>query len=68
MFIEYAVIDDMGDAAETGQIAHRASTLNKCAYWAEDNNYHSASIVKITDGKRVKLSQDDIDTILKKRT
>ena len=67
MFIEYAVIDDMGGDALTGAIAHRASTLNKCAYWAEDNNYHSASIVKITDGKKEKVSQDDIDTILKKR-
>lgn len=55
MFIEYAVIDDYGDDWKTGRPVYRASTLEEVCGWAEAENYHSASIVKITDGKREKV-------------
>lgn len=46
-WIEYAVVDDYGDDWETASLAFRASTQKECEDWAEDNNYHSATIVRI---------------------
>ena len=56
MFVEYGVVDDYGDNWETGYIIHREKTLRQVKAWAENENYHSASIVKITDGKREKVA------------
>jgi hypothetical protein len=68
MFVEYAVIDDYGDEAMTGHIVYRHKNLNKCVYWAENENFHSASIVKITDGIREQISKNEINIILEART
>lgn len=54
--IEYAVIDDFGNNWEHGNIAFGPfNTLETAEDIAEVENYHSASIVKIVDGKRVQL-------------
>lgn len=45
--MKYAVIDDYGDEPYDGRIAFEADTLQECYQWAEGENYHSASIVKI---------------------
>lgn len=54
--IEYAVIDDYGDDWETGAIVFRADTLHECKEWAESENYHSASIVKIEGDYRERVA------------
>jgi len=51
----YAVIDDYGDEALTDYIAYETSSLKDAEEWAEENNFHSASIVSIINGKREKL-------------
>lgn len=48
--IQYAVIDDYGDEPYTGNAAFVADSLYECQEWAEDQNYHSASIVLIDGG------------------
>jgi len=48
----YAVIDDFGDDWEEGRIVHEADTLDRVYEWAEENNFHSASIVSIEDDIR----------------
>jgi hypothetical protein len=59
MNISYAVIDDYGDNWEKGPIVHASRSLENCARWAEGENYHSASIVKITNGVRTKVESGD---------
>jgi hypothetical protein len=50
---KYAVIDDYGDNWEEGSIAFECKTLAEAEMWAEGENFHSASIVKIVRGERV---------------
>lgn len=53
--VHYAVIDDYGDDWEEGPIAFEADTVEECYEWAESENYHSASIVRIDQwGVRIK--------------
>lgn len=47
--MRYAVIDDYGDEPLTGSIAFSCDTLEEAYDWAEDNNFHSASIVLIDE-------------------
>ena len=56
MSVEFAVIDDYGDEWENGDIAYISKSLEDCKEWAENENYHSASIVSIEDGVRFKLN------------
>lgn len=52
--MRYAVIDDYGDEWETARIAYIAPNLQEAIEWAEDENFHSASIVELyDDGTRV---------------
>lgn len=52
--IEYVVIDDYGDAWEHGPIAFGPfKTKQKAEDKAENENFHSASIVKVVNGIRV---------------
>lgn len=51
--IQYAVVDDYGDAPYSAPLAFVAATLDECEEWAESENYHSASIVMVhVDGRR----------------
>jgi len=52
--IEYVVIDDHGDHWEHGEIAFGPfKSQRKAEEKAEDENYHSASIVRVVNGIRV---------------
>jgi hypothetical protein len=52
--VEYIVIDDYGDDWEEGSIAFGPfDTREEADEQAEAENYHSASIVKVVNGKRV---------------
>lgn len=54
--MEYGVVDDYGDDWEEGYIVYKSSSLKDCLMWAEDSNYHSASIVEIyPDGSRKRI-------------
>lgn len=54
--MSFAVIDDYGDNWEEGDIAFVACTLEECCEWAEDANFHSASIIEIfEDGTRERI-------------
>jgi hypothetical protein len=54
--VEYGVVDDYGDMPLTGSIIYRAETLEACLEWAENQNFHSASIVLLTeDGSRIQV-------------
>jgi hypothetical protein len=57
--IEYAVVDDYGDDWENGDLIFRANTFRECEDWAENENYHSASIVRINTciGERTRVYQ-----------
>lgn len=57
--VEFAVIDDHGDQALTGSIAFSADTLDEVYEWAEGENYHSASIVKIYKSGKRKIIEGD---------
>lgn len=50
------VIDDYGDNWENGPVASKHSTLEDAEEWAESENFHSASIVEIRDGKRHRVN------------
>lgn len=52
MAVSYAVIDDYGDDWEEGPIAHECKSRKEAERWAEGENFHSASIVKIVNGER----------------
>ncbi len=55
--MSYAVIDDYGDDWLNGTIAYSADTLAEVEDWAENENYHSASIVMIDElGFRTKVN------------
>lgn len=55
--VQYAVIDDYGDDWKEGSIAFSHADLDECYEWAESENYHSASIVKIfEDGTRERVA------------
>ena len=51
----YAVIDDYGEDWEEGNIAFQSISRGEVEDWAENENFHSASIVRIEDGKRTRL-------------
>lgn len=48
----FAVIDDHGDQWKTGRIAFQG-TIEEVRDWAENENYHSASIVLMDGDKRI---------------
>lgn len=48
----YAVVDDGGEDGLTAELAFESRSKKKVLEWAEANNYHSASIVKLTNGVR----------------
>lgn len=51
--VGYAVIDDYGDNWEEGAIVFSSESLFETFTWAENENYHSASLVKLfEDGSR----------------
>ena len=50
------VIDDYGDNWENGPVASKHHTLAEAEDWAESENFHSASIVEIVDGKRTRVA------------
>ena len=52
----YAVIDDYGDNWANGPIANRVTSLEAAQEWAEEENFHSASIVCIENGVRTKVN------------
>lgn len=53
--MKWAVIDDYGDDWLCGEIVFSSESLSKVLLWAEDENYHSASIVSIDEfGVRMK--------------
>lgn len=49
----FAVIDDRGDEWKTGDIAFSADTIEEVRSWAENQNYHSASIVLMDGDNRI---------------
>lgn len=52
--IKYCVLDDYGDEWETASVVFESEDLMKCVDWAEDNNYHSASIISVSgSGERL---------------
>lgn len=56
--MKYAVIDDYGDNWENGDVVYSSNSLYDAKQWAEDENYHSASIVIIySNGERELASQ-----------
>lgn len=46
----FAVIDDYGDQWKIGSIIFNGDTLQEAEDWAENENFHSASIV-LMDGE-----------------
>jgi hypothetical protein len=51
---EYCVLSDYGDLWESAESVFQSDSLEECQAWAEDENYHSASIIMIDeDGKRI---------------
>jgi hypothetical protein len=49
----YAVVDDYGDDWKEGHLIFQSKDLDECHEWAEGENYHSASVVKVfADGSR----------------
>ena len=53
----FAVVDDYGDDWKDGSICFSDPDLDACHEWAEDENCHSASVVKVfTDGSREKVN------------
>lgn len=49
----FAVIDDRGDEWKTGRIVFPCDTIEEARDWAENENYHSASIVLMDGDKRI---------------
>lgn len=49
----FAVIDDYGDQWKTGRIAYTGDTLEEAEDWAENENYHSSSIVLMDGENRI---------------
>lgn len=57
--MDYLVIDDYGDdwEDEDAPVAYHSKSLEDCILWAEENNYHSASIVEVnSDYTRKKVN------------
>lgn len=51
----YGIVNDHGEDWEFGRIIERKDTLGEAQEWAENENYHSASIVEIDNlGKRIR--------------
>lgn len=49
----FAVIDDYGDQWKNGRIAFTGDTIEEARDWAENQNFHSASIVLMDGDKRI---------------
>jgi hypothetical protein len=53
----YGVVDDYGDNWQEGHLAFTDDTQESCEQWAENENFHSASIIaEYSDGTRKKLN------------